>query len=338
LGSHYLTHHPEAELADFVRWRMAVVLPTDSARAQLRRRFDRMNVRSLTRIVAFAELSGIGLEDVEPASAALRQQARVRTSDPEGAHWVLADLALNQGRPSEAVEAIQELETPRHDALWTHILNALLEEGDSTAAVNAVRLLRTATAGPAERNPADRAQRNVDLCVLGLWYAERTEWSGAQRARARLLEPGVEEHIFPAWPPAQVCAAMLEASVAVGRGRSDARIALGRADSLVRAGWIADVFMNLILARLWETEGDMSRALAAVRRRQYDDPDGPAYLATGLRMEGRLAALAGDRDAAVRAYTHYLALVNRPEPRVQPLVAQVREELARLVGEAPGRN
>jgi serine/threonine-protein kinase len=338
LGSHYLTHHPEAELADFVRWRMAVVLPTDSARAQLRRRFDRMNVRSLTRIVAFAELSGIGLEDVEPASAALRQQARVRTSDPEGAHWVLADLALNQGRPSEAVEAIQELETPRHDALWTHILNALLEEGDSTAAVNAVRLLRTATAGPAERNPADRAQRNVDLCVLGLWYAERTEWSGAQRARARLLEPGVEEHIFPAWPPAQVCAAVLEASVAVGRGRSDARIALGRADSLVRAGWIADVFMNLILARLWETEGDMSRALAAVRRRQYDDPDGPAYLATGLRMEGRLAALAGDRDAAVRAYTHYLALVNRPEPRVQPLVAQVREELARLVGEAPGRN
>jgi hypothetical protein len=35
----------------------------------------------------------------------------------------------------------------------------------------------------------------------------------------------------------------------------------------------------------------------------------------------------------VRAYTHYLALVTRPEPRVQPLVTQVREELARLVGE-----
>jgi tetratricopeptide (TPR) repeat protein len=338
LGSNYLTRHPEAELTDFVRWRMAVVLATDSARAQLRSRFDRMNVRSLTRIVAFAEMSGIGLEDVEPASAALRQKARVRTSDPEGAHWVLADLALNQGRPSEAheaVEAIWEFEAPRHDALWTHILNALLQEGDSAAAVNAVRLLRAATARPAEPNPADRAQRSVDLCVLGLWYAERTEWSGADRARARLLEPGVYDQIFPAWPPAHVCAAVLGASVAVGRGQSDARIALARADSLVRAGWIADIIFNLILARLWETEGDMSRALAAVRRRQYDDPDGAAYLATGLHMEGRLAALAGNRDAAVRAYTHYLALVNRPEPQVQPLVAQVRQDLARLVGEVP---
>jgi serine/threonine-protein kinase len=337
LGNLYLARYPEAELADFVRWRVAVVLGGDSARAQLRSRFNRMNIRSLTRIVAFAELSGIGLEDMEPASAALRQQARVRTGDPEGAHWVLADLALNQGRPSEAreaVEALREVEMPRHDAEWSHILNALLEEGDSTAAAKAVRLLRTATAGPPARNPADRAQRNVDLCILGVWYAQRTEWSDAQRALAQLREPGVEEQGFPAWPPGKVCAAVLEASEAVVRGRADAGIALAQADSLVREGWIATMFMNLILAQLWETEGDLSRALAAVRRRQYDDPDGPAHLATGLRMEGRLAALAGDRDGAVRAYTHYLALVNRPEPRVQPLVAQVRQELGRLVGES----
>jgi eukaryotic-like serine/threonine-protein kinase len=334
LGNLYLARYPEAELADFVRWRVAVVLGGDSARVQLRSRFKRMNIRSLTRIVAFAELSGIGLEDMEPASAALRQKARVRTGDPEGAHWVLADLALNQGRPSEAreaVEALREVEMPRHDAEWGHILNALLEEGDSTAAANAVRLLRTATAGPPARNPADRAQQNVDLCILGVWYAQRTEWSDAQRALAQLREPGVEEQVFPAWPPGKVCAAVLEAFEAVVRGRADAGIALARADSLVREGWIATMFLNLILAQLWETEGDLSRALAAVRRRQYDDPDGPAHLATGLRMEGRLAALAGDRDGAMRAYTHYLALVNRPEPRVQPLVAQVREELGRLV-------
>jgi hypothetical protein len=105
----------------------------------------------------------------------------------------------------------------------------------------------------------------------------------------------------------------------------------------VSAGWFAIAPLNLILARLWEAEGDLPRALGAVRRLEYDDPDGPAFLATRLRTEGRLATLAGDRDAAVRAYTHYLALVNRPEPRVQPLVEQVREELTRLVGEGPGR-
>jgi hypothetical protein len=224
-----------------------------------------------------------------------------------------------------------------HEVLWTQVLNALLEEGDSTAAVSAARLLQSGTAGAPKPDPLARALRNVDLCMLGLWYAQRTEWTEAQRALARLREPGVEEQVFPAWPPSQVCAAVVEASEAVGRGRADAGIALARADSLVRAGWIATMHLNLILARLWEAQGDVSRALAAVRRRMYDDPEGPSYLATGLRMEGRLAALAGDRDGAVRAYTHYLALVNRPEPRVQPLVAQVREELARLVGEVPGR-
>jgi tetratricopeptide (TPR) repeat protein len=335
LGDLYLSRHPEADLTDFVRWRMTVVLGGDSARAQLRSRFDRMNVRSLTRIVAFAEMSGIGLEDAEVASAALREEVSARTTDPEGAHWVLAGLALNQGRPSEAREAVEAIREfgMADDALRIHVLNALLGEGDSTTAVNAVRLLLHVTVGKPPRSPADRAELNVDLCVLGLWYAQRREWGGAQRALVRIREPGVEEEVVPAWPPSQVCAAVLEAVLAVGQGRTDAGGTLARADSLVRAGWFAMEGMNLILAQLWEAEGDVARALAAVRRREYDDPVGAAYLATYLRTEGRLAALAGDGDGAVRAYTHYLALVNRPEPRVQPIVMQVREELARLVGE-----
>jgi hypothetical protein len=148
-----------------------------------------------------------------------------------------------------------------------------------------------------------------------------------------MREPGTAEDVVPAWAPSQVCAAVIEAAMAVGGKRTEARPALVRADSLVRLGWFATAPLNLVLARLWEAEGDLSRALTAVRRSEYDDPVGANYLATRLRTEGRLAALAGDRDAAVRAYTHYLALVNRPEPRVQPLVAQVRKELALLVSE-----
>jgi hypothetical protein len=338
LGALYLARYPEAELTDFVRWRMTVVLGGDSARAQLRSRFDRMNLRSLGRIVAFAELSGIGLEDVEPASAALRQQARARTGDPEGAHIILIDLAINQGRPSEAREAVEASREfrPPHEAFWNHVLNALLGEGDSSTAVSAVLRLLPAITGPPARGPLSRAELNLDLCVLGLWFAWQTEWSNAQRALARMREPGVQEQVVPAWPPGQVCAAVIEAAVAIGRGQTDARPVLARADSLVSLGWFAIVPLNLVLARLWEAEGDLPRALDAVRRREYDDPDGPAYLATRLRTDGRLAVLAGDRKGAVRAYTHYLALVNRPEPRVQPFVAQVRRELARLVGEEPG--
>jgi tetratricopeptide (TPR) repeat protein len=335
LGNLYLVRYPESELADFVRWRMIVVLGGDSARAALRKGFDEMNVRSLTRLVAFAQLSGIGLEDVEPAATALRQEASLRTADPEGAHWTLAGLALNQGRPSEAREAVDatgEFGAARQ-VLWNHVLNALLGEGDSATAMNAVRDLSGGIRATTAPMAAGRAELNVDLCVLGLWQVQRTEWESAQRMMERMLEPGAEEEVVPAWAPSQVCAAVIDASIAVGRKRTNARPVLARADSLVSVGWFASAPLNLILARLWEAEGDLPRALRAVRRCEYDDPAGPAYLGTRLRTEGRVAALAGDRDAAVRAYTHYLKLVNRPEPRIQPLVAEVRQELARLVGE-----
>jgi len=340
VGELYLARYPESELTDFVQWRMTAVLGSDSARAQMRRGFDQMNVRSLTRIVNFAQLSGIGLEDVEPASAALRRGAALRTADPEGGHWALIGVALNQGRPSQAredVEAIREFGRA-HEILWNHVLNALLGEGDSISAVNSVRRLLPATTGPPARSSIARAELNVDLCVLGLWYAQRSEWEIAQRALARIREPGVPEQVVPSWPPGEVCAAVTEAAMAVGRKRTDAKSAITRADSLVSLGWFSTAPLNLVLTRLWEVEGDVPRALQAVRRFEYDDPVGASYLAVRLRTEGRLAALSGDREAAVRAYTHYLALVNRPEPRVQPVVKQVREELARLVGEtAEGR-
>jgi serine/threonine-protein kinase len=335
LGNLYLSRYPEAELSDFVRWRVTVVSGSDSARAQLRTTFDRMNVRSLARIIAFAQLSGIGEEDVEPAASALRRIIGLRTADPEGGHWTLASLALNQGHPGqarEAVEAAREFSSP-HQVLWNHVLNGVLGEGDSTAAVNAVRRLLPATTGAPVRSPAARAELNTDLCVLGLWYAQRADWGTVQRALTRMREPGVPEAIVPAWPPAEVCASVLEAAMAVGRKRADARSALVRADSLVTLGWFAIAPLNLVLTRLWETEGDLVRALAAVRRFEYDDPIGAAYLATRLRTEGRLASAAGDPDASVRAYRHYLALVNRPEPRIEPQVTQVRAELAALVGE-----
>jgi len=90
-------------------------------------------------------------------------------------------------------------------------------------------------------------------------------------------------------------------------------------------------FANLEVAHLRERQGDLSAALAAVRRRPYayhlTD-----YLAAHLREEGRLAAMTGDRAGAVRAYRHYLALRSDPEPALRPAVDTIRAELAKLVG------
>ena len=85
----------------------------------------------------------------------------------------------------------------------------------------------------------------------------------------------------------------------------------------------------IALARLLEASGDRAAALAAIRRRPYFIGWQP-FLAASLREEGRLAALAGDRAGAVRAYEHYLALRYDPEPALRPAADSVRAELTRL--------
>jgi hypothetical protein len=89
----------------------------------------------------------------------------------------------------------------------------------------------------------------------------------------------------------------------------------------------------LIAARLFEVQGDLPRALAAVRRRIWDLLP-TAFYVTYHREEGRLAALNGDREGAIKAYHRYLALRAGAEPRLQPQVAQVRAELEALERES----
>jgi hypothetical protein len=87
---------------------------------------------------------------------------------------------------------------------------------------------------------------------------------------------------------------------------------------------------NLILARLWEKQGDRGRALRAVRRRAGGFLLGPLYISTFLREEGRLSALTGDTASAIRAYRHYLAIRPDPEPRAQAEKQQVQQALVAL--------
>jgi predicted TPR repeat methyltransferase len=87
---------------------------------------------------------------------------------------------------------------------------------------------------------------------------------------------------------------------------------------------------NLAVAHLLERNGDLQAAYRAVQRREYFIT---RYLATYLREEGRLASRVGERDAAVRAYRHYLTLRSEPEPALTAEVAGVRAELGRLTAE-----
>jgi hypothetical protein len=88
---------------------------------------------------------------------------------------------------------------------------------------------------------------------------------------------------------------------------------------------------NWTIARLREAQGDISGALAAIRRRENNWY--PAYLWTlpaFLRQEGRLAAMAGDTTGARWAYDRYLTLRIDPDLVFVPQRDSVISERAAL--------
>ena len=129
--------------------------------------------------------------------------------------------------------------------------------------------------------------------------------------------------------------AVVEAWLAAAEKRPDAGALLDTAEMLYRRQ--ADlspqsIVSNLLLARLHEQNGDLQRALVALRREPFHwRPDQMFLRATTLREHGRVAALAGERDEAISYYSKYLALRVDPEPAVKPHVDGVRRELERLL-------
>ena len=116
------------------------------------------------------------------------------------------------------------------------------------------------------------------------------------------------------------------------------RDSLDREKTLPLAPWphMGGVFSNLLLATLWQRQGEYHKALEAVRRRAvtYDSGGVFFFLPYYLELEGRLAAMLGDTAGAIAAYDHYLKLRTNPDPGVLMEESDaVRQALAELVGE-----
>ena len=138
---------------------------------------------------------------------------------------------------------------------------------------------------------------------------------------------------------------LLQTLVEGTRKLGERRRSLDRLDSLMQQaprGFTGDVadfaptaFANFTIARFREAQGDLPRALAAIRRREVDYF--PAYmwsLPAFLRQEGRLAALAGDSAGALRAYDEYLSLRTAPDPPLRPQRDSVVAERTALASRA----
>ena len=334
LGHHFLSIDPASENADGVRWRMAVALGDSASLAEITRRRDTLTPISAHTMAYMSQLDAVDLDRAQRIADAAVENARAQ-GDKFAALVSAHDLALNRGRPSAAVVAnTRSREVVAAGArmyLRERVRDALYWDGDSAAAVAAVRELERTAFGPTPDKPMDRYGQIVDLCNVELWRAGHGDARTVASSVARLRRVSAASGDAGITTFAHSCAMLLDAVAATSNGRSDAPVAVAKLDSLLRTGpggFLQDAG-NLILARLKERRGDVRGALAAVRRRETFLTR-PLYLSTFLREEGRLAALAGENDAAIDAYRHYLTLRAAPEPPLRSEVDYVRDELGKL--------
>ncbi|HET9294473.1 MAG TPA: serine/threonine-protein kinase [Gemmatimonadales bacterium] len=317
--------------SDYLRWHAALAAG-DSARRAFWADSQRLHVLTVASIHRFTGSSGVGMEDY------------LRSGELMLPHWEAGDsaegvfersvLALNGGRPSEAASLMRgHLDAP-DGSMGLPIGQALYWGGSRIAAVaTARRLTRIVAAGVTGGLPLQWQLQS--LCALATWRAARGDYAYTEIAVRRLRSA-----VIRGLPPDDsvavanfrtLCVALLDATRATALHLVGAPGALDRADTAALT-YNVGVSMppNLVIARLAEAQGDLPRALRAVRRGSGYDLFPLWYLSTFLHEEGRLAALTGDTAGAIRAYQHYLALRPDPEPEVKPEVERVRVELGKL--------
>jgi serine/threonine-protein kinase len=287
------------------------------------------------RFLDHAFFDGTGIEDAWYSLQSLIV-ATPRKEDRVNFYNTARVVALVRGRPKAALAYLeQQLNGPADHNLYINMVrDAMMADGDTIAARNAAQKL-----APIEREPqaADSARLLVQRAVIRAmepWRLSRGDTSRTRESLDRLR--GIERARGGPTTESQMEIAMIEAMHAHLLRRPDLREKVVRLDSLLAAtdfksaqsGRIA--MAGIVAGLIFESLGENERAFTAVRRRATWWNQDHTYLATQLREEGRLAALAGHRDRAIAAYRHYLALRSDPDPALRPQAERIRQELLRL--------
>lgn len=326
----------------------ALALNDSTARTRIRAKFPTVSPGRPARVPFRAYLDH-GFSGAEAQVFVDDELARVvTTSQRNGANLRAAAVAQARGRPKLAAEHYRAvtalIENPNEFFYAPTVpsllaLNAALFGGDSIAGAEGAREVDSLIALPGPTAGAHHRTRLLLSFVSAEYHLARGNREVARQAirQLRAFVPPPDSTWLRRYFDRP--AALLEAQLAVDERRSDAALYVQRVDSMLLDPVGTDRFAllgNPVAARVWEALGDHRRALAAIRRREFDRLINP-YIAIYLRDEGRLAARTGDRAGSIRAYRHYLALRNEPEPSVVPEVESVRADLAQLAREAARR-
>jgi len=226
----------------------------------------------------------------------------------------------------------------RADVARIHVV-ALWNRGRPAEAGKWVDTLRSLNPGPAPSLPVAGAiwfgGESPDTSALSgdvaeLWRLSQGDLAAGDRLVAYLRARAAKDTLTGARS-----ASLFEAWVAVERGTPTADRLVDVADSMWQ-GYGSNGWSSIQLARLYQAQGRVDRALRAVRRR-FSNLGQPSSLglAESYRLEGKLAAQVGDTADAIRAYRNYLRMRVDPEPSRIPQRDSVRAELA-AVGDREG--
>jgi eukaryotic-like serine/threonine-protein kinase len=286
---------------------------------------------------------GTGASDVRRAIDTALGKA---TNDLQrrGLHRFAHDFELVSGRPNAALAHLLQSADSAADVNIPvlEVRDALMADGDTTVARDGARILGALEAAPIATDTIRRNSQRAATRVLEPWRLSRGDTSQTRHSIER-LRTMTRQLTASRKIEADVEVAVIEAMHADVTRSPTLRAAATRLDSLLRIMDYANTnpgratFANLVAARLLEKTGDIRGALTAVRRRTDAWTQNNPYLGTQLREHGRLAALAGEREEAIRAYRHFLALRADAEPALRPQVDAVRRELQQLEKSSAGR-
>jgi serine/threonine-protein kinase len=242
----------------------------------------------------------------------------------EAVHRLSATKPYRMAMAMDRAQYLWNLGRPAEAARWIDTLTTLDQRSGGRESVLGAFWFG---GGPADTTLMDAEQ-------LDVWRTWRGDAPAGQRVLRLWRDRAAKDSTNAFFPRA---AAIVEARLAVDRHDPAAARLVDVADSLARGRQNAATWSSLELARLYEQQGRIDRALRAVRRRwiPMGEPE-PAGLAESYRLEGRLAALADDKVGAIRAYRNYLRLRIDPEPSRVPQLDSVRAELA-AVGDLEGK-
>jgi serine/threonine-protein kinase len=315
-------------LATCSRWELALATE-DSASLRVILQSDSLHAGIM---LTTALARGLPLRDMPRALQV--SQARAVTADQRAIVQLNHRLyAIIAGRPSETVPWPEFWPEPRRLAL--DYLFGRFAEADSISGEAAGRTLDGTIGTPL---PPD-GDATFARYAAGQHAFDHGRLDRAQRAAADLRSLRVPKDSSWLLEVPAGFALILEAELASARHSPELPRLLNQLDSALVDVSSSPGFAavgNLILARLYEAQGNLPRALATIRRRILELFPAPFYL-TYHREEARLAALNGDRAGAIRAYRRYLALRSDAEPQLQPVVAQVRGEFDALQRETTDR-